>query len=158
MRHTRRIDTRLITDVLERIAAAGWAAVRYNEPAHELHGQKLGCIVAVMTDPVTAKPTGGIGRTYVHDGRKVAKAKSLGPAGIVRLNRDDDLLEGFHLAEGLETSLAAMSIGLRPTWSTSSTSTMSTLPVLGGIECLTILADHDPTARGERAAREIECR
>jgi hypothetical protein len=87
LRDARRINTSAIEDVLERTNAIGWhPAVYFNEPGHALHGRKLGCIIAVMTDPVTAEPTGAISRTYIHEGRKLGKAKTLGsPAGIVRL-------------------------------------------------------------------------
>jgi hypothetical protein len=160
LRNVRRIDTKAIADVLERKDAIGWhPAVYFNQPEHELHGKRLGCIVGVMTDPLTAQPTGGISRTYVHAGRKVSKAKTLGtPAGVVRLSRDEDMHEGLHLAEGLETSLFAMSLGLRPMWSTGSTTLMASLPVMVSVECLTIFADHDQNGAGEKAAREAEAR
>jgi putative DNA primase/helicase len=111
-----------------------------------------------MTDPITARPTGAISRTYVDDDlRKVGKAKTLGsPSGIVRLTPDEDVLSGLHLGEGLETALTAMAVGLRPTWATGSTETMKKFPVLPGIDCLTIVADHDANGAGERAGREVE--
>jgi putative DNA primase/helicase len=109
-----------------------------------------------MTDAVTAKPTGAISRTYLGpDGRKVGKAKTLGsPAGIVRLSPDEDVEGGLHLCEGLETGLCAMSLGFRPLWATGSTSLMRVFPVLGGVECLTTLADRDGNGAGEEAATE----
>ena len=130
----------------------------FHEPGHPLHGQRLSCIVGVMTDPVTARPTGAISRTYIDENlRKIGKAKTLGsPAGVVRLSRDEDVLQGLHLAEGLETALSAMAKGLRPVWSTGSTALMKTFPVLDGIDCLTVIADHDATDAGEKAAREVE--
>jgi putative DNA primase/helicase len=106
----------------------------------------------------TGKPTGGISRTYIHEGKKVGKAKGLGPAGIVRLTPDEDVTNGLHLAEGLETALDMMAKGLRPMWSCGSTSIMAKMPVVSGIECLTILADHDENGAGERAALELEQR
>jgi hypothetical protein len=88
LRDVRRIDTSAIADVLERTDAIGWhPQVYFSEPCHPLDRQRLGCIIAVMTDAVTGKPTGGISRTYIHEGKKVGKAKGLGPAGIVRLTR-----------------------------------------------------------------------
>jgi putative DNA primase/helicase len=157
LRKRRRIDTQTIADVLNSVQAIGWhSAVRFNEPGHELHGQRLGCIVAVMTDALTARPTSGISRTYLTaDGQKVGKAKGLGPAGVVRLSSDEDVLAGLFIAEGLETALAGMSIGLRPMWSTGSTSIMAKLPVVSGIEAITILADNDADGAGERAANEL---
>ena len=159
LRDVRRIDTSAIADVLERTDAIGWhPQVYFNEEGHALHDKRIGAIIAVMTDPVTAKPTGGISRTYVHEGVKVAKAKGLGPAGIVRLTPDEDVLAGLHIAEGLETALAGMSIGLRPMWSCGSTTIMAKLPVVSGIEAISVLADNDANGAGERAARELQAR
>jgi hypothetical protein len=88
---TRRIDTAATADILERADAIGWhRSVLFREAGRALDGKRLGCIVGVMTDPVTAKPTGAISRTYIHEGRKIGKAKTLGsPVGIVRLSPDE---------------------------------------------------------------------
>jgi putative DNA primase/helicase len=159
LRDVRRIDTSAIADVLSRTDAIGWHRQVYlNEEGHALHDKRIGAIIAVMTDAVTGAPTCGISRTYVHEGQKVGKAKGLGPAGIVRLTPDEDVTNGLHLAEGLETALDTMAKGLRPMWSCGSTSIMAKMPVVSGIECLTILADHDENGAGERAALELEQR
>ena len=159
LRDVRRIDTSAIADVLSRTDAIGWhPSVLFREEGHALHDKRIGCIVAVLTDPVTAAPAGGITRTYLHEGRKITKAKGLGPAGIARLDLDEDVLGGLFLAEGLETALAAMSIGLRPAWSAGSTAIMAKLPVVAGIEAITVLADNDANGAGERAARELAAR
>jgi putative DNA primase/helicase len=162
LREVREIDTDAIADLLERTDAIGWHPAVYfhqpnpAEPHHELHGQRLGAIAAIMSDPVTAAPTGAVSRTYLgSDGNKIGKAKTLGrPAGLIRLSRDDEVEGGLHLAEGLETGLAAMALGFRPLWATGSTSLMRVFPVLGGIESLTILADRDPNEAGEKAGKE----
>jgi CHC2 zinc finger/Toprim domain len=156
-RETRAIDTDLIADILERIDAIGWhPAVLFREQGHPLDRKHLGCIVGIMTDPVTAKPTGTISRTYIHEGRKIGKAKTLGrPVGIVRLSEDEDVLVGLHLAEGLETALAAMAKGFRPVWSTGSVGLMAAFPVLIGVETLTLFADNDLSGAGLRAANEV---
>jgi hypothetical protein len=158
LRETRRVETDAIADVLERMDAIGWhPRVYFNQPGHPVHGQRLGCIIGVMTAPVTAGRTGAISRTYISEGHKVAKAKTLGgPSGIIRLSLDEDVLEGLHLAEGLETALTAMALGLRPIWATGSSGKMARFPLLNGIGTLTILADHDPKGAGEKAARAIE--
>ena len=160
LRDARKIVTSAIEDVLERTGGVGWhPAVYFNEPGHALHGRKLGAIISVMTDRITAEPTGAISRTYIHEGRKLRKAKTLGsPAGIIRLSEDADVLEGLHIAEGLETALAGMSIGLRPMWAAGSTALMAKFPVLSGIEALTIIADRDANGAGERAAAEVASR
>jgi hypothetical protein len=160
LRKTRRIDTESIADVLERADAIGWhAAVYFNEPGHELHGQRLGAIIGVMTDAVTARPSGAISRTYLHNGRKLCKAKTLGrPLGVIRLSEDVDVLSGLGLAEGLESALSALARGFRPVWSTGGKALMAAFPVLPLIERLTLFADNDPNGGGLRAAQEAQAR
>jgi CHC2 zinc finger/Toprim domain len=157
----RKIDVAAIKDVLSRSDAIGWHdRVYFNQPGHPLHAQRLGCIVGVMTDVLTAQPTGAISRTYIaHDLTKIGRAKTLGlPTGIVRVSPDEEVLTGIFLAEGLETALAGMSIGLRSMWAAGSTSLMARFPPLSGIEALNLLVDHDANGAGERAAREVETR
>jgi hypothetical protein len=154
----RHIDTYRIADVLERTDAIGWhPAVYFNHEGHELHGRKLGCIVGIMTDPITARPTGAISRTYIGpNGMKLGKAKTLGrPQGIVRLSPDEDVTGGLFLCEGLETGLTGLAAGYRPMWSTGSTGLMAKFPVLSGVETLTVIADHDAKGGGEAAAQEV---
>jgi hypothetical protein len=154
---TRRIDVVAIRDVIERNDAIGWnPRVYFNAPEHEFHGQLLGCIIGIMTDAITGRPTGTISRTYIDaDRRKLGKAKTLGrPRGIIRLSRDEDVHECLHIAEGLETALSAIVLGLRPVWAVGDANMMAQFPVLGGIQCLTLIADHDSNGRGEAAARE----
>jgi hypothetical protein len=158
---THHIDTKAIADILGSVNAIGWhPGVYFNDRRHALHGQRPRCIVGVMTDPVTGRPTGAISRTFLDcDLRKIAKAKLLGKGGgVIRLSPDEDVQEGLHLTEGLESALTAAALGLRPVWSTGSNTTMARFPVLAGIEALTIFADHDANGAGERAAGELEAR
>jgi Toprim domain/CHC2 zinc finger len=160
----RKIDTEAISDVLERTNALGWhPSVYFNEPEypkrgdppHPLHGQRLGAIIGIMSDSVTGKPTDAISRTYIHDGKKVIRAKTLGsPVGIIRLPEDADVLHGLHIAEGIETALDAMARDWRQIWSTGSKSLMAKFPILSGVEALTIFADNDENGGGLHAAAE----
>ena len=133
-REARAIDTESIADILERTDAIGWhPSVLFREEGHPLDGERLGCIVGVMTDRVTARPTGAISRTYLHGGLKLGKAKTLGsPVGIVRLSADEDVLGGLHIAEGLETrsapcrsALDHVGDGRRVSWRSSRSSPAS---------------------------------
>jgi hypothetical protein len=162
----RRIDTMAIRDELERTDAIGWNPGVYfhqpdvAEPGHELHGHRLGCIVGIMTDAIAGRSTGAISRTYISNSScKVTKAKTLGkPRGVVRLSRDEDVHRGLFLAEGLETALSGIAIGLRPMWAVGDANMMAAFPVLAGIDCLTLIADHDANGAGEAAAREAATR
>ena len=159
-RDTRKIDTEAIADVLEQTDAIGWhPSCLFREEGHPLDGERLGCVVGVMTDPITAKPTGAISRTYIHESRKLGKAKTLGsPVGVVRLSADEDVLSGLNLVEGIETGLVALAKGFRPAWACGSANVMAAFPVLAGIETLTFFADHDASGTGQRAANEAAAR
>jgi hypothetical protein len=155
------IDTKAIADLLARTDAIGWhPAVYFNEPGHPLHKKRIGAIIGIFTNPITTKPTGAISRTYLSpDGKKIGKAKTLGTGGgIIRISADEDVEEGLHLAEGLESAFTAVALGLRPIWACGSSATLAKFPVLPGIECLTIFADHDVSGAGERDARKTEAR
>ena len=150
------LDTTAILDMLERTDAIGWhSQVWFGDKSHPLHDQKLGAIIGVMTDPVTAKPTGAISRTYLDaQGCKIGGAKMLGsPLGAVRLSADADVLGGLHIAESIESALGGAALGFIPIWSVGSAPAISSFPVLSGIEALTILTHHD---EGSQAARLIQ--
>jgi hypothetical protein len=112
----------------------------------------IGALLALFRDVRTDEPR-AISRTYLdREGRKIGR-KFLGPVGgaAVKLDPDDAVLEGLHIGEGVETCMAARQLGLRPTWALGSAGAIAAFPVLAGIECLTLLAEHD-----EASARAIE--
>jgi putative DNA primase/helicase len=92
--------------------------------------------------------------------------KMLGPIGgtCCKLSADEDITLGLHVAEGIETAIAAMMLGFVPMWALGSAGAIANFPVLSGIECLTIIADNDKvnpfTGRtpGQIAARECSQR
>jgi hypothetical protein len=158
-RDVRKIDVShwAIRRVLEGVETLGWCErVCFWQPDHELHGQWLNAIVAILTDPITGERTGGISRTYLHQGRKIGKAKSLGGVGrlgIIRLSPDDEVETGLHLCEGLESAMSAMMMGFIP--ATGSSTAMAKFPVIDGIECLTAIADNDvEDAAGREAGQQ----
>jgi hypothetical protein len=175
LRDERAIDTGLpaIRRTLETITAVGWRTSVYfaqpdpNEPFHELHGQRLGCIVGVMTDPMTGERLGPISRTYIHRGQKIGKAKTLKRAenerlGVVKVSSEADIRR-LAIATGYETALSLLEMGDAPVWSTGSDAIMRLLPVIDSVKQLLIGADNDakgPGERGasERAARELRAR
>lgn len=166
LRHVRKIDVShwAIRRVLEGVDALGWCErTLFRQEGHELNGHWLGAIVAILTDPVSAKPTGGITRTFIHQGRKVCRAMSLGGVGrlgIIRLSPDGEVESGLHGCEGIELALSAMMMGFVPMWAFGSTTTMEAFPVLPGVECFTVIADNDrktpvEIAAGDKAARRV---
>lgn len=118
-------------------------------------GGAVGAMLGLMTDPVSAAET-GIHRTFVDaSGRRIHRLM-LGRKGIVRLWPDDCVTHGLAIGEGIESTIAgAMLTGRRPAWAALDAGSVAKFPVLSGIECLTVSADHDLNETGQRAA--IRC-
>lgn len=93
----------------------------------------------------------------IHRTRLSPKDKAmLGPSkgGCVKLSGDDEVTEGLHICEGIETGLALLQAGFRPVWVCLSSSGVTSFPVLRGIECLTIFGDNDLNGAGLKAASD----
>jgi hypothetical protein len=88
------------------------------------------------------------------DGKKVDR-RMLGDAteAAIKLDADDAVTTGLTIGEGIETTLAARQIGFKPAWALGSVATMSTFPVLSGIEVLTLLAEDDKKGANAKAIR-----
>jgi putative DNA primase/helicase len=72
---------------------------------------------------------------------------------VVRLWPDEEVTLGLCVAEGIETALTA-ALGFGLAWATIDKGNLAELPILPGIECLTVVADHDANSAGQRAAEE----
>lgn len=120
-------------------------------------------LCAAVTDVRTAKPISLHRTRLAADGRgkagtdcdKLLLAGHRKRNGCIRLWPDEAVTSGIALAEGIETALAAAHL-FAPIWSTIDAGNLSQFPLLDGIECLTVFADHDDA--GLRAARECAVR
>jgi hypothetical protein len=109
------------------------------------------CVIALMTSPVENSPT-GIHRTFLNGDGSKRERKMLGRAGIIRLSPDETVMLGLGVSEGVEDGLAVLLSGWSPVWAAASAGAIARLPVLFGIESLTIFADTD--SAGIKAAEE----
>lgn len=129
-------------------------ALRFH-PSCPFRRERHPALVGLMTDAVTGEPRGVHRTALLPDGSdKAAPGKMmLGAAknAVVRLSADEDAIDGLGIAEGIETALA---VDFRPVWACLSAGNIASLPVLPGIESLTIFADNDASGTGLRAARE----
>jgi putative DNA primase/helicase len=101
-------------------------------------------MLALFRNITTNEPQ-AVSRTFLdHQARKIER-KFLGPTkgAAIKLDADEDVLGGLHIGEGIETCLAARMLGLRPAWALGSASAIAAFPVLSGIECLSLLREHD---------------
>jgi hypothetical protein len=108
----------------------------------------IGAMRCIHTDRLKA-----VHRTRLTpEGRKVER-RMLGDAteAAIKLDPDDAVTMGLVAGEGIETCLAARQVGLRPVWALGSVGMISTLPVLSGVEALTLLAETDKKGANDRA-------
>ena len=97
-------------------------------------------VVALMTDPVSNKPC-GIHRTFLNPDATKRKRWMLGNSGVIRLSPDEDVTQCLGITEGVEDALTVLLSGWAPVWAATSAGAITSFPVLGGIEALTIFRD-----------------
>jgi putative DNA primase/helicase len=88
------------------------------------------------------------------DGTKIGRMM-LGAVGgaAIKVDGDADIEQGLAVGEGYETALAGRQLGFAPVWALGSAGAIATLPVLSGIDSITILAETDDAGANARAAR-----
>lgn len=120
-------------------------------PALKHPGGHIGpALVALVTDVHAAERWLTIHRTWIQaDGRKaeietprLLLAGHPKAGGVIRLWPDELVSTGLAIAEGIETALAAAQ-RFTPIWASIDAGNLGAFPVLGGIEALTIIVDHD---------------
>ena len=104
---------------------------------------------SIATDEITA-----IHRTGLSEDAEKIGRRMLGRAGgaAVKLDADERVTDRLTIGEGIETSMTARQIGLRPTWALGSADAIAALPVLDGVESLRILAERDEANKRARGA------
>lgn len=95
------------------------------------------------------KPDGG---GKIADGGPDRLALGSPKGGAVMLSAFDAVTLGLHIAEGIETALSVMALGFTPCWSMLNAGNLAALPVLSGVDALTVFADCD-AAKGPRQKR-----
>lgn len=150
---------------LVRTRFPGWAlpdavyrcgALRWN--VDELVPDAIGAMIALMTDPATGKAT-GIHRTYINVELDRIERKMLGPWGVVRLWRDEEVTSGLSIGEGIESTIAgALITGHAPAWAALDAGGVGGFPVLAGIEALSIFVDNDVSNTGQRQSDKCAAR
>jgi hypothetical protein len=119
------------------------------------------CMVGLFRSVITDEPVGIHRTALASDGRKIDRM-ALGRVGAaaIKLSADEEVERGLTIGEGIETTIAGMMLGFKPAWAVGFAGGIRAFPVLGGIECLTILVDHDaPDHNGRQAGLQAaqEC-
>ncbi len=84
--------------------------------------------------------------------------KTLGPSAgaAIMLSPFEEITLGLGICEGIETTVSIAQTGWRPLWVVGSAGGIENFPPLGGLEYLTVFADHDENGTCQRAA--LTCR
>ncbi|MCJ2069340.1 toprim domain-containing protein [Methylobacterium sp. J-030] len=129
-------------------------AIRFH-PGGPWEGERVPMMLCAYRDIITNDVV-GLHRTRLDPvtGRKVGR-KMLGRANgaAIKLTPDAEVTMGLALAEGVESALAGMALGLVPMWAMGSVGGIAAFPVLSGIEALTICAETGPAS--EKAVEEV---
>lgn len=117
-------------------------------------------LIGLISDPRSGRPISmhftwiapdGSGKADLGDAPVRLTLWGHSNVGVIRLWPDQDVTLGLGIAEGTETALSAARV-FEPMWSTVTASSMARLPVLPGIEALSIFADDDPAGWKAAAA------
>jgi hypothetical protein len=114
-------------------------------------GEHHPAIVALFRGILDDEPRAISRIALTDDGTKIDR-KMLGPIDgtACKLNPDEHVELGLHIAEGIETSISAMMLGFVPMWALGSAGAIANFPLFEGHPefgfecCLTIICDNDP--------------
>jgi putative DNA primase/helicase len=118
-------------------------------------GGSVPALVALYRDIRTDEPKAIWRCGLTLDGRKIDRM-ALGPKTgcAIKLAAHEDVEQGLHIGEGIETMLRAMMFGFAPAWSLGDTGGVKNFPLLPGIEVLTLCVDNDANGAGQKASAE----
>ena len=109
----------------------------------------------IATDQITAVQRTALDKDGAKRGRRML---GVAAAAAIKFDNDDAVTTGLIVGEGAETVLSGRQVGFRPAWALGSAGAIATLPVLTGIEALSIHAEHDETGANARAIEECGSR
>jgi len=129
--------------------------LRFHPSLKHPNGHTGPALVARITDAVTGEAL-SLHRTWIRsDGRKadvdpprLLLAGHHKQGGVIRLWPDESVTHGLGVAEGIESALS-LAWAFEPTWSVIDAGNLAGLPVLAGIEVLTIAADNDVAGQND---------
>ena len=140
------------------VPAEAFDVLRYHPRCPGLIG-KHPALIGLVRDILTNEPLGIHRTALTADGRKLDRPKLLGPTlgGAIKLY-GEHVADELTIAEGIETALSAALLNFGPIWSVIDAGGITKFPVLPEIKRLTIIADHDVSGVGQKAAAECRAR
>jgi putative DNA primase/helicase len=101
-----------------------------------------GAVIALMQDILTGRARAAQLTLLDGEAQKIGR-RNIGPVGgcVIMLDIFEDVTQGLHIGEGLETCMTGRLWGLVPVWALGSAGEIAKLPALGGVECLTLFQE-----------------
>jgi hypothetical protein len=134
-------------------------------PACPFGKERSPALVSLIRNIESDKPQ-GIQRTALNaDGTAIKRngktfRMTLGPAkgGAIKVDEDAHVTQGLCVGEGVESVLTGRQMGYVPAWALLSDDGIASLPVLAGLEGLTIFLENDERNQNQQAANECGLR
>lgn len=116
-------------------------------------------MIAAFRNIKTGEITGIHRTALTMDGQKVGRMMlGIAAGAAIMLDACEMVSLGLAIGEGIETSLSARQLGIRPVWALGSSDAIRTFPVLSGVEGLTILGETGDGGANARATQEVGTR
>lgn len=151
------VETYLASRRLDLPAGVAMSALRFHPTCPFGPGVRLPCMVAAMRSIETGEVVAIHRTALTPDGRKIDR-KMLGPAdgAAIMLGELDAERGTLTVGEGIESALSGLALGYAPAWAMGTAGGIGKLPVLHGVDSLTILGEHDGGA-SSKAIRQVGC-
>lgn len=149
------VEAYLASRGLELPDGVAMSTIRFHPSCSFGQGTRLPCMVAAMRSIETGAVVAIHRTALTEDGRKIDR-KMLGPAdgAAIMLGELDAERGALAVGEGIESALSGLAMGYAPTWAMGTAGGIAKLPVLHGIDSLTILGEHDGGASA-KAIRQV---
>lgn len=159
------VETYLASRQLELSDFVAMTTLRFHPACPFGEGVRHPCMVAAFRSIETGAVV-AIHRTALTADAKKIDRKMLGPViGAAIMFSDLDAERGALAAgEGIESAMSGLAMGFAPAWALGSAGSIAKLPVVNGVDTLTILGEHDRAnaeaaracgARWSEAGREV---
>lgn len=151
------VETYLASRRLDLPDGVAMSAIRFHPSCPFGPGVRLPCMVAAMRSIETGAVVAIHRTALTEDGRKIDR-KMLGPAdgAAIMLGELDAERGALTIGEGVESALSGLSMGYAPAWAMGTAGGIGKLPVLHGVDSLTILGERDGGASA-KAIRQVGC-
>jgi len=158
--HGTLVDAYLGSRGLELPDEAANEAIRFH-PDCPFGLKRFPAMVCLARNVITIEPQAVHRTALAPDGPAIERdgktfRLSLGPVagGAIKIDADEDVMQGICIGEGVETCLSGRQMGLRLVWSLVNSGGIANFPILPGIEGLDIFAENDANGRARASRRD----